>query len=91
MIKVMKFGGTSLGGVEAIERTASIISRESAKKVVVVSAMSGVTNSLINGLRERRPISDIIGDPQGEVSHLRQFHLRNGSIGPVRTGAEPQP
>lgn len=62
MIKVMKFGGTSLGGVEAIERTASIISRESAKKVVVVSAMSGVTNSLINGLRERRPISDIIGD-----------------------------
>lgn len=61
MIKVMKFGGTSLGSVEAIERTASIIQRETAGKVVVVSAMSGVTNTLIDALQKRSAIGDLIG------------------------------
>ena len=47
MIKVMKFGGTSMGSIDALDRTSSIIAREQAKKAVVVSAMSGVTNYLI--------------------------------------------
>jgi aspartate kinase len=44
---VMKFGGTSVGNAERIREVARIVqSRHEAKRVVVVSAMSGVTNSL---------------------------------------------
>ena len=48
-IQVMKFGGTSVGNAERI-RSAATIAAEAAKEqavVVVVSAMSGVTNTLI--------------------------------------------
>jgi aspartokinase/homoserine dehydrogenase 1 len=48
-LRIMKFGGTSVGDASSIEKVADIIrdaSRES-DLVVVVSAMSGVTNQLI--------------------------------------------
>lgn len=47
-ICVMKFGGTSVGGAEAIERVAGIVEayRKTTIPIVVVSAMSGVTNQL---------------------------------------------
>jgi bifunctional aspartokinase / homoserine dehydrogenase 1 len=48
-LQVMKFGGTSVGNAECIARAAKIIS-EGARQgrcVAVVSAMSGVTNRLI--------------------------------------------
>jgi aspartate kinase len=47
---VMKFGGTSVGSPEAINQTANIIARYSSdwpQITAVVSAMSGVTNQLI--------------------------------------------
>jgi aspartate kinase len=49
-VKVLKFGGTSVGSIEAIKRSASIISNWSKKyKVVaVLSAMAGETDRLIN-------------------------------------------
>lgn len=49
-VKVLKFGGTSVGSTDAIKRSASIISDWSKKyKVVaVLSAMSGETDRLIN-------------------------------------------
>ena len=50
MITVMKFGGTSVGSVEALKRSAEIIIRSKHSTVVVVSAMSGVTNYLIGHL-----------------------------------------
>ncbi len=44
---VMKFGGTSVGNAARIREVAQIVaSRQGAKRVVVVSAMAGVTNSL---------------------------------------------
>lgn len=43
----MKFGGTSVGSNEAMRRTADIIMADDCQRAVVVSAMSGVTNSLI--------------------------------------------
>lgn len=52
MTLVMKFGGTSVGSPEAIRRTAALVlhSRESWPRViVVVSAMSGVTDLLLKG------------------------------------------
>ncbi|WP_019177873.1 aspartate kinase [Methanomassiliicoccus luminyensis] len=61
MIKAMKFGGTSVGSVDALERMTSIIKNEPAKKVVVVSAMSGVTNSLIACIRDRPDTGEFVG------------------------------
>ena len=53
---VMKFGGTSVGSTEAIAATAAIVAQKVAEQaqtprpgvVVVTSAMSGVTNTLID-------------------------------------------
>ena len=49
-VKVLKFGGTSVGSLEAIKRSASIISNWSKKNkvIVVLSAMAGETDRLIN-------------------------------------------
>jgi aspartate kinase len=48
-LRVLKFGGTSVGNSAAIARVAEIIggARRESEIVVVVSAMSGVTNQLI--------------------------------------------
>ena len=51
---VMKFGGTSVGSPAAIRQTAAIIQQQKLNwdnLVVVVSAMSGVTNQLIQAAR----------------------------------------
>ncbi|MFA6073147.1 MAG: aspartate kinase [Candidatus Woesearchaeota archaeon] len=44
---VYKFGGTSQGTVDAINQSASILANDPAKKIVVVSAPSGITDLLI--------------------------------------------
>lgn len=46
LIKVAKFGGTSLADVEAMRRCAAIIGKDPDKRVIVVSATSGTTNLL---------------------------------------------
>ena len=57
MITVMKFGGTSVGSAEAIERVANIIINTQGEKVVVASAMSGITNFLVQSVDN--PTTDI--------------------------------
>jgi len=57
MITVMKFGGTSVGSAEAIERVANIIINTQGEKVVVASAMSGITNFLVQSVDN--PAADI--------------------------------
>ena len=48
LVKVLKFGGTSVGSAEALERLVGIVSAESqtARPLLVVSALSGVTDWL---------------------------------------------
>ena len=49
--KVLKFGGTSVGTIERIQHVANIVHKEHAagnQIIVVISAMSGKTNELIN-------------------------------------------
>jgi aspartokinase/homoserine dehydrogenase 1 len=48
-LQVMKFGGTSVGDADCIRRAAAIIKSSASQRpvVVVVSAMSGVTNRLV--------------------------------------------
>jgi len=53
-LRIMKFGGTSVGDASCIRRVADIVRAASAENdiVIVVSAMSGVTNKLIEAALE---------------------------------------
>lgn len=44
---VLKFGGTSVGSVENFRKVAKIVQATDGEKIVVLSAMSGVTNTLV--------------------------------------------
>ena len=46
-MKVLKFGGTSVGSAERIKEVASIITDGAGRKLVVLSAMAGTTNTLV--------------------------------------------
>ena len=46
-IKVLKFGGTSVANAENIRKTVDIVKRGQGAQIVVVSALSGVTDLLI--------------------------------------------
>lgn len=46
-MKVQKFGGTSVGSPQRIREVASLITSSPGKNIVVLSAMSGTTNSLL--------------------------------------------
>jgi len=64
-MKVLKFGGTSVGSSERIKNVAKLILEDGQQKVVVLSAMSGTTNSLleISGYyRQQNPVgaADVI-------------------------------
>lgn len=73
---VMKFGGTSVGTVEAIERVAAIIEayRKVTIPIVVVSAMSGVTNKLGEEVFENIFFRNS-QEAQNIVASLRERHI----------------
>ena len=53
-MRILKFGGTSVGSAEAFAQVAGIVARakeEDGNVVVVTSAMSGVTDTLINAAK----------------------------------------
>src|SRR5215210_4067336 len=47
-MKVMKFGGTSVGRPERMHQVMELITRDDEPKIVVLSALSGTTNSLVS-------------------------------------------
>ena len=64
-MKVMKFGGTSVGSPERMQSVSQLVTRGSEPVFVVLSAMSGTTNSLVeisNYLYKKNPegANDII-------------------------------
>jgi aspartokinase/homoserine dehydrogenase 1 len=73
-MKVLKFGGSSVGNSERIRRIRKIISAEPLPMVVVVSAFQGVTDSLKN-------ISEMASkhDP-GYKSHLDDLIIKHREI-----------
>lgn len=46
-MKVMKFGGTSVGKPHRMQEVAKLISKDAEPKIVVLSALSGTTNALV--------------------------------------------
>jgi aspartate kinase len=58
---VMKFGGTSVGDIDRIKNVARRVQREVAagnEVAVVLSAMSGVTNQLVEWCKQMAPLHD---------------------------------
>src|ERR1700744_3885312 len=58
---VMKFGGTSVAGIDRIRNVAQHVKREvdaGHEVAVVVSAMSGATNQLVDWCRSAAPLHD---------------------------------
>jgi aspartate kinase len=46
-MKVMKFGGTSVGKPERMHQVSQLITKDAEQKIVVLSALSGTTNALV--------------------------------------------
>jgi aspartate kinase len=46
-MKIMKFGGTSVGRPERMHQVKDLITRDQDRKIVVLSALSGTTNALV--------------------------------------------
>ena len=77
-VQILKFGGTSVGSGERIRRVAAIIAHhlhntEEAFPVVVVSAMSGITDQLLR--IARYACSDELELCQRELVALKHRHL----------------
>ena len=71
---IVKFGGTSVGDADAIGRATEIVrARIDRQPIVVVSAMAGVTNELLN-LAEQASHGHLIGALRA-VEGLRDRHL----------------
>lgn len=81
----MKFGGTSMAGTERIRRVAGIVKRQQEaghEVAVVVSAMSGETDRLVNFCREANPLYDpaeydvVVASGEQVTSGLLAMHLQ---------------
>ena len=88
----MKFGGTSVGSAERISATADIIASAAKPAVVVLSAMSGVTNALLaiaEGTGDRAALLDKHLDTARELGVEAEVAdaLRN-TLGGASTAAE---
>ena len=70
-MKVMKFGGTSVGSPERMKDVAQLITKSGEPTFVVLSAMSGTTNSLVE-------ISDYLykKNPEGAQEVINQLELK---------------
>jgi len=73
-MKILKFGGTSVGSVESISKLLQIIEREqnqSGNPVIVLSAMSGVTN-LLSAMADKAAQG---GSFSNELKELEERHF----------------
>ena len=80
-MKVLKFGGTSLGKPDRMHHVASLITNDDVPKLVVLSAIAGTTNALVNidqalGAGEKEKAAELIDDLyahyQGFIQNLYQ-------------------
>jgi aspartokinase/homoserine dehydrogenase 1 len=86
-LQVMKFGGTSVGDAACIVRTAKIIAdgARAMDCVAVVSAMSGVTNRLIEAANRAQS-----GDAPGAISILNALGEHHETALQQLTAKEPE-
>ena len=79
-MKVMKFGGTSVGSPERMKGVASLVTKSGKPTFIVLSAMSGTTNSLIeisNYLYRKNPegANEVINNlEQKYIGHIEALY-----------------
>ncbi len=83
---VMKFGGTSVKDVAAVRRLVEIIRREKRPKLVVVSALSKVTDALIEVGRLAEK-----GDAEAAGDAVRALHRRHLEMASLVASPEKRP
>ena len=64
-MKVLKFGGTSVGSAESILNVKKIVEAQNEPVIVVVSALGGITDKLINTSKMAQ---------QGDLSYLQSYN-----------------
>ncbi len=69
---VMKFGGTSVRDIEAVRRVVGVVGRETRPRLVVVSALAGVTDGLLD-------IARLVESGEGDAAQkaVRAFRRRH--------------
>ena len=70
-MKVLKFGGTSVGTADALRNVKAIVEGEKSPVIVVVSALGGVTNLLLDAASRARKGDDV----SGTLASIKQRHL----------------
>jgi aspartate kinase len=81
-MKVMKFGGTSVGKPERMHQVSQLITKDAEAKIVVLSALSGTTNALVD-------ISNSLSDGNRDAAKQKidqlEAHYRNFVLDLVKT------
>lgn len=71
-MKVLKFGGTSVGSPENIEKIGKIVTQQNTDIIVVVSALDGITDLLLNTAKS----AAINENFDAQLSSIRTRHLK---------------
>lgn len=93
-LTIMKFGGTSVGDAERILGVAHIIAKNPLGKIVVTSAMSGVTDILIQTTelavkQKTKELEELTDELRAKHLHtLKQFNLSDTLAAPTKATLE---
>lgn len=74
-MKILKFGGTSVGSAESIQNVKRIIAGQDGSKLIVLSAMSGVTNYLVEICENFR-----VGNSSGIAETVEILKLKHYNV-----------
>jgi bifunctional aspartokinase / homoserine dehydrogenase 1 len=91
-LQVMKFGGTSVGDATCIRRSAQIVAKAAKQHsvVTVVSAMSGVTNRLIDAAQHAKRGDRHAGRALIEGLRKQHYEALDALVGSPQTNAPVQ-
>ncbi len=74
-MKILKFGGTSVGSVENLYKVKEILTSDPEEKIVVCSAMSGVTDQLVRLLENIK-----FGDTDAITRNLHRLENKHSDV-----------
>jgi aspartate kinase len=76
-MKIMKFGGTSVGKPERMHQVKDLITQDESPKIVVLSALSGTTNALVQIGEALAQADKILAKERIDElhAHYQQFYL----------------
>ncbi len=83
-MKILKFGGTSVGSVENVKRIGEIVLNQQGKIIVVVSALGGITDQLLS--IAQNSASGLKTGSQLETIQVRHEQMINGLFAKENVG-----